>query len=220
MPDKTAFFTLYEELGLEAGCSLEDFKRAYRRRVSQLHPDRGGKGADMPRLQRLNALYDTALEFHHLHGQLPGARTAQRMDDIASSAPVGPGHAAPAPTASGRRRRYLLIGASLLALSLYWLGLGSQRDGLPTLDPAGPGDSVAPGLLQAQTPSLTLGMDQALARDILGQADAESAVRWYYGASWVEFQCGKVSGWHSSSLRPLRVGQDSARAAPMQAPGC
>lgn len=220
MPDEAAFFALYEELGLEAGCSLEELKHAYRRHVSQLHPDRGGEDADTPRLQRLNALYDTALEFHQLHGLLPGARTTQHVDDIAGDIPSAPGQPPPILATSGRRRRYLLIGASLLALSLYWLGLGLQREGLPTLDPAGPGDSVAPGLLQARTPNLVLGMDQDLARSILGQPDTENMARWDYGASWVEFQCGRVSGWYSSSLRPLRVEQDSARAPRTQAPGC
>lgn len=220
MPDEAAFFALYEELGLEAGCNLEELKRAYRRHVSQLHPDRGGEDADTPRLQRLNALYDTALEFHQAHGLLPGGRTVQRVDDIAVETPIVPGQGTRVAAVSGRRHRYLLIAASLLALSLYWLGLGLQRDDLPTLDPAGPGDSVAPGLLQARAPNLALGMDQGLARSILGQPDAESAARWDYGASWVEFHCGRVTGWYSSSLRPLRVEQDSARAPGPQAPGC
>lgn len=218
MADETVFDALYEELGLRAECALDDFKRAYRRRASQLHPDHSGVAADMSRLQRLNGLYDAALDFHRTYGRLPGGRPApqiHRITAIESSDPP--------PVPSGRddrpvrRKWYLPVGAAL-ALLLYWLGL--QRGNAPSLDPAGPGDEVAPGLFQPHTLQLGLGMDQKLARDILGEPDNESATRWDYGPSWVELQCGKVIGWYSSPQRPLRVDQDSAHAAPTQAPGC
>ena len=219
MSDETAFFALYEELGLDAGCSLEDFKHAYRRRAAQLHPDRGGGDADMRRLQRLNALYDTALAFQKTHGHLPGAgnrpRALDEVGDVATTpAPAG------GLAVSGNGRRYRLIGFSLLALLLYWLGLGMKQDGTPTLDPAGPGDRVAPGLMKPELPDLALGMDKALARRVLGPADNEAGSRWDYGPSWVDFQCGKVAGWYSSPMRPLRVGGDGLRAAPAQTPDC
>lgn len=213
--DETAFFALYEELGLDARCSLEDFKQAYRRLASQLHPDRVGAGADMQRLQRLNALYDNALEFHQVHGRLPGTLPLPRP--LAS---VTTGTIEPAPAEPGRRHRWLLAGLCLLALLLYWLGLGMRHGDAPTLDPVGPGDSVAPGLLRPQVPNLALGMDAALARSILGNPDEESTLRWDYGPSWVEFQCGKVIGWYSSPLRPLRVESDSTRTPAAQIPGC
>lgn len=216
MSDETTFFALYEELGLDAGCSLEDFKQAYRRRASQLHPDRAGADTDVQRLQRLNALYGNALEFHQIHGRLPGNRQPSRPMPVAE-----PAVAELAPVESSRHsRRWLLIGISLMALLLYWLGLGMRNGNAPTLDPVGPGDQVAPGLFQPQAPALTLGMDAALARTTLGKPDEESTGRWDYGPSWVEFQCGKVVGWYSSPLRPLRVERDSARATPAQAPGC
>lgn len=217
--DETSFFALYEELGLDAGCSLEDFKHAYRRRAAQLHPDRGGSGADVQRLQRLNVLYDNALAFQQTHGRLPGGRMRAPMANPAAATPdyqpaSGIGEVAPA---SGRGRGLRLAGLLLLTLLLYWLGLGMKEGGAPSLDPAGPGDHVAPGLLQPQMPDLALGMDKALARKVLGPADNESASRWDYGPSWVEFQCGQVTGWYSSPMRPLRVANDTARA---QAPRC
>lgn len=216
MSDQTDFVALYEELGLDAECSMEDFKRAYRRRVSQLHPDHTGRGTDMPRLQRLNHMYETALEFHQSYGRLPGATTPHPQ--TAARSRMAAAHAcestdAPendAPMAGFMyRRRYLLL-LALFALLLYWLG--AQRSGSPTLDPAGPGDEVAPGLLAPQAPRLALGMDQAQARRILGEPDDEHAARWDYGPSWVEFQCGKVASWYSSPLRPLRVGDQDAHA--------
>lgn len=84
MSDDTDFIALYRELGLSAQCDLAEFKRAYRKRVTQLHPDHQGQDGDMPRLQKLNRMYDAALDFHREHGRLPGAapaRTAPRMAD-------------------------------------------------------------------------------------------------------------------------------------------
>ncbi len=218
MPDETVFDALYEELGLRAECALDDFKRAYRRRASQLHPDHSGVAADMSRLQRLNGLYDAALDFHRAHGRLPGGRHASQVCRVTATEALDQPPASPEQVDRPvRRRRYLIAGAAL-ALLLYWLGL--QRGGAPSLDPAGPGDEVAPGLFQPHALQLGLGMDEKLARDILGEPDDESATRWDYGPSWVELQCGKVAGWYSSPQRPLRVDQDSAHAAPTQTPGC
>ena len=222
MPEETAFLALYEELGLDAGCSLEDFKRAYRRRAAQLHPDRGGVGVDVRRLQRLNVLYGDALVFHQAHGRLPGSPT--RAGTVNTGTVFAEPSLAPdldtLPLAPGRNRRWWPAALFLLALLLYWFGLGIKQDGPPSLDPAGPGDHVAPGLFQPQAPSLALGMDKTLARTVLGQPDSETTARWDYGSSWVEFQCGKVTAWYSSPLRPLRVDMDSARAPSAQAPGC
>ena len=212
--DETAFFALYEELSLDVGCSLGELKHAYRRRASQLHPDRGGMHSDVQRLQRLNALYDSALEFHRTHGRLPGNLPRPRIFVPAEPSPGA------SPPAVPKQRRWLLAGTCLLALLLYWLGLSMRSGEAPSLDPVGPGDRVAPGLLQPHAPDLALGMDKHLARKLLGQPDEESAMRWDYGPSWVEFQCGKVIGWYSSPLRPLRVDQNNPHAAPAQSRGC
>ena len=212
--DETAFFALYEELSLDIGCSLGELKHAYRRRASQLHPDRGGTHSDVRRLQRLNALYDSALEFHQTHGRLPGDLPRPRTFTPAEPPPDI------APPAVPRQRRWLPAGACLLALFLYWLGLSMQPGDAPSLDPAGPGDRVAPGLLQPHAPDLVLGMDKYLARKVLGEADEESGTRWNYGPSWVEFQCSKVIGWYSSPMRPLPVGQDNPHAVPARSQGC
>ena len=214
MSDETAFFALYEELSLDVGCSLGELRYAYRRRASQLHPDRGSKHSDVQRLQRLNALYDSALEFHRTHGRLPGNLPPPRTF-VPAEPPPGA-----SPSAVPKRHRWLLAGACLLALLLYWLGLGMRSGDLPSLDPVGPGDRVAPGLLQPHAPDLALGMDKHLARKLLGKPDEESAMRWDYGPSWVEFQCGKVIGWYSSPMHPLRVDQETPHAAPVRSQGC
>jgi hypothetical protein len=73
-PDLTL---LYSELGLEPNCSLEQFQLAYRRRISELQPNRLGGGAQSPEsaflLRDLIGLYTTANRFHRRYGRLPGA---------------------------------------------------------------------------------------------------------------------------------------------------
>ena len=249
MSDDTDFVALYNELGLDAECGMLHFKHAYRRRVMQLHPDHQRHPADVARLQRLNRMYAAALEFHRLHGRLPGASrpTPVAADEDVDAVPLPdslPPAATPAFAASGpawargqepandvdidsepapvtgfpRRRRYLLM-LALLALVLYWWG--AQKTATPSLDPAGPGDAVSPGLGAPEVASrLAVGMDGKQARRILGEPDGEHAARWDYGPSWVEFRCGRVVGWYSSPLRPLRVDEESAQAATTEVPHC
>lgn len=75
---KQDFARLYSELGLRPGCSLSELKHAYRRRIAELHPDRGGMPAPRPGDTRLPltdliALYAAASDFHQRYGRLPGA---------------------------------------------------------------------------------------------------------------------------------------------------
>ena len=73
-PDLTL---LYSELGLEPNCSLEELQLAYRRRISELQPNRMREGSPLPEspflLRDLIGLYTTASRFHRRYGRLPGA---------------------------------------------------------------------------------------------------------------------------------------------------
>lgn len=235
MSDDTDFVALYDELGLDAECSMASFKHAYRRRIAKLHPDHFGAPPDISRLQRLNRLYSAALEFHRLHGRLPGASRTIGAAPVRSvhqdggsrtygardgdDAQVAAGASLPASSSTAgaipmagfpRRRRYLLM-LGLLALLLYWLG--AQRTSVPTLDPEGPGDAVQPGLLAPDAGKrVAVGMDREQVRRILGTPVSEHEQRWEYGPSWIEFRCGKVTSWYASPLYPLRVEDDSAAA--------
>jgi hypothetical protein len=46
-------------LGVQLPCSKEELQKAYRHKVKQLHPDRGG---DRKRFMRLQAVFEEALE--------------------------------------------------------------------------------------------------------------------------------------------------------------
>ena len=81
-PDLTL---LYSELGLKPDCSLAELQLAYRRRISELQPNRMSGGSQSPEssvvLRDLIGLYTTASRFHRRYGRLPGAapqRSAMR----------------------------------------------------------------------------------------------------------------------------------------------
>ena len=46
MSEDTDFVSMYEELGLDAECGMDAFKQAYRRLMSQHHPDKLGDVPD------------------------------------------------------------------------------------------------------------------------------------------------------------------------------
>ena len=122
------FSRLYAELNLRPDCSLEEFKRAYRRRVAELHPDRRGAGApaigdDEFSLSELTSLYGLAMQFLKQHGRLPGGPV---LHAARARATIGyPGsHSLRAPPSSGdgfanvsRRSWFVLL--VLMAIAAY-----------------------------------------------------------------------------------------------------
>ncbi|GAB3384699.1 hypothetical protein [Lysobacter fragariae] len=74
---KTDLTLLYSQLGLRPNCSLAEFQLAYRRRISELQPNRQAGTPPPPEslaaLRDLIGLYTTASRFHRRYGRLPGA---------------------------------------------------------------------------------------------------------------------------------------------------
>lgn len=217
MADDTDFVALYDELGLDAECSLADFKHAYRRRVAKLHPDLTGNSSDVSRLQRLNRLYAAALDFQHLHGRLPGAshsgatRTHSHLPrphppSASASAPAEPANVA----GSSRHWRYLLL-MGLVVLVVYCSSRHTAS--VPAFDlQTGSGTSQLKSPEPVTAEFVEVGMGAEQVRKIQGEPFNSHEYRWEYGPSWIQFECNKVVEWYSSPLHPLQVrGANAAR---------
>lgn len=205
------FLRLYQELNLPSGASLEELKRAYRRRVSELHPDRltQSEAATTRRaaekLQELTVLYGAAIEFHGRHGRLPGGVALRRAP---YETPAPPSRVPPAAPARSSRR--LLFGIPLLILCgwIFWAAQYPDEDASSSTEEA---PAEAPPALAMQAPphepmlhALDFGMPMREVLVLEGEPLIRSESRWEYGPSWISFEKGKVSDWYSSPLRPLR----------------
>ena len=88
-PDLTL---LYSQLGLKPDCTLAELQLAYRRRISELQPNRLEAGAQSPEssalLRNLIWLHTTASRFHRRYGRLPGAAATRRAAAESSGATV------------------------------------------------------------------------------------------------------------------------------------
>jgi hypothetical protein len=122
---KRDFAQLYAQLDLAPGCSLEEFKRAYRRRIADQHPDRPGAGEAMPETQiplpELIPLYVAAIRFHRQHGRLPGAMPGRFPGNGPATARTSwpspaPANAPPDTPTTPTAHRTLVVALLLLAL--------------------------------------------------------------------------------------------------------
>ena len=209
------FLRLYEELGLAPDASLDDLKRAYRRRVSELHPDRHLDAADevsrgaAERLQHLTVMYAAATDFHRQHGRLPGAQTIRRPAAVQATPSPTP------PRTTRRHRSRTLAWLVLLVVAGLWL---TTRP--PAVDEAttGPIDSAPPPgtPLAGKPPPAARGLEVGMAAEqvlaLEGEPVTRGSDRWGYGPSWIAFdKDNKVSEWYSSPLRPLKVARTRSR---------
>lgn len=209
----TDFLRLYEELGLPSDATLDALKQAYRRRVSELHPDRShDKDPKAARraaesLQRLTAMYAAATTFHRRHGRLPGASVAPGR--IRATTRIPPRSASP----PARRRSRRIVWFGLIAAIAAWLLFRpSTQDAPPEIAVSADHDAIAPMRPRTRVPAraLATGMTSDEVLLLEGAPVTRSGDRWSYGPSWIAFDDGKVISWYSSPLRPLK----SARSRP------
>lgn len=227
------FSRLYSLLGIQPGCSLEEFKHAYRRRIAELHPDRTNPTDPQARtavaLNDLNSMYDAAMRFHKQHGRLPGAMPLPR--NIVTPAPV-PVSAISMPDPpvsassgevdtgtvtdkdSGRLTLVLLLLLSALLGLLIWSSLmekgGVAATGTNTLTQDGGSDAR-----EALTSRLELGMDKESVIAIQGNPVSVRGEEWYYGPSWLRFEDNRLVDWNSSPLYRLKTGSASQVPEPV-----
>ncbi|MGE7136597.1 J domain-containing protein [Luteibacter sp. NPDC031894] len=215
MADDIDFIDLYGKLRLEPGCSLEDFKRAYRRNVALWHPDRRrGSRADVlaaARLQRLTVQYGAAMEFHRRHGRLPGTPLSTRVAESAlASVETGPPaspdpapepHRSPIPV-RGHAPRWWFLAVGVVSAAVAWSLWPTDLP--PDVET---GQAVIPRLGKGavEAPMLSLGMTPEEVVAIQGEPLRRGDERWEYGPSWVRFEHGSLIDWYSSPLAALRV---------------
>ena len=203
------FAKLYAELGIDPDCGMDAFKRAYRRRVAELHPDRPAASRRNPDLLiALNLGYAAVLDFHRSQGRIPGAAPPPSEASVHGFPPTSPAplRATSAPAAPASRRspriRVLLLPVLLIIAAIWhWL---------PDFDEPPPDTANVTASTKAPAPALArvqLGMDADTVIALLGEPVSRDASRshWIYGPSWLRFECGHVADWYSSPLRPLSV---------------
>ena len=99
------FSLLYSELELPPDCTLDEFRRAYHRRITALHPDHNGGDPPSPEAQavlaRLISTYVAVKRFHRQYGRMPGAPTRPSAMYAAGSDPSLPSRSGlPVPVAA------------------------------------------------------------------------------------------------------------------------
>jgi hypothetical protein len=208
MPITTDFLLLYAELKVNPDtCTLDHFKRAYRRRVAELHPDRAqGKPnpTAMVRLQNLTRLHDEAMRFHDRHGRLPGSNQGAQTGPTDTPPPRAAMAQAEPPRSAARS--ILIVVLILAGLAVLWLLLPDET-GDDTAEPEQV--SVAATAAAGQPAVLSVGMDEGDVRRIQGEPAFLSTDVWEYGPSYIRFEKHKVVGWYSSPLYPLKTGTPS-----------
>ena len=206
MPDPSSPLDDLTRLGLPAGAPIDALKPAWRRAVSALHPDRNGPQADRE-LAEVNAAFQRLQAFERRHGRLPGHRDAP-----------------PRPSPSSRRGspRWMVGSLAIAAAALIlWPqshpGDGPNRPGDEgAMDDSAPPPAVAsyPASIGLPPDRLEVGLAPEAVELLAGPPLFRSAERWEYGPSEVRFTDGKVSGWYSSALRPLPVGDTPSFPVP------
>lgn len=206
MANDTDFIALYQDLGIQSGCALEEFRTAYRRRVAQLHPDRQPLPEDRTdQLQQLNAMYAAAMQFYLQHGRLPGAAGSTVRRPVFHAQRGEPS----LPDVPRVHRHYLRWSLALIACTaavVFWNVHDDQGQ-----SPAGSGTNEEAvdqprGSRMLLASRIELGMTAAQVLAIQGEPVARNATLWEFGPSWITFECGTVSDWYSSRMRPLKVG--------------
>ena len=137
--------SIYSELDLQPNCSLEDFQRAYRRRIAELHPDRPGPTSheNQAALRDLIWVYAMVTRFHRRYGRMPGGYPPQMRRHAWPGSGQAPDQSQTShdPDGSDVRRRgatltlvFLFVALVILLASWSWLtmgGSGSKRGAWP-----------------------------------------------------------------------------------------
>jgi hypothetical protein len=214
--DRFDFHADYELLGIDPGGGLDAVRQAYRRAVQRVHPDRAH--ADDPggaAMVAINLAYGRLCAFHREYGRLP-------MEPHATMGAAVAPRAAPPPRHANRARAGVLAAFLMLAgVGTAWLlAAGSSgevatdavgappREAVPLAMPA-----VVPGNPPDALDGIRLGDSAARVHRVLGAPILADRELWEYGPSHVRFERGRVVGWYSSPMKPLKIAGEPAPPA-------
>lgn len=215
------FLDDYALLGIDPGSGLDAVRQAYRRAVQRVHPDRAqADDPDGAAMVAINLAYRRLCAFHREYGRLP----LQPHPTMAAAAQ--PRKVAAARGAHRARSGVLAVFLLLLGAGAAWLlaagapgerapeaiGGGAQQAALPPLLAPAPPERGGP---DAESDGIRIGDSAARVRRVLGPPILADRELWEYGPSHVRFERGRVVGWYSSPMKPLKV----AGAAGAQGPG-
>ncbi len=220
---KPDFPLLYSQLGLNPDCSLDELKRAYRRRIAELHPDRQPQlPANDMALSDLNSIYALALRFHKQHGRLPGGKSpvAERTKTAARAQAPEPAPreralvaAASPETGTGaipprNFTLWILLVLAILIVSLFLDSYSSKTAAEPKFPRS---ENARPTTVNPDAfVQLEIGMRAADVVALQGRPVRVRGEDWDYGPSWLRFDGrGRLVDWHSSPLRPLKAATES-----------
>lgn len=190
---------LYEELGVRPDQGVESLTARYRQRVRAIHPDlRAGADTDGNDLGWLTRSYREAVAFERRHGRLPGA--SARPAAVPAAAQRGASWPRAAVLRARNRRsrgaggrwRWILAGGALATVLL--VGAGEVRERW-----------LLAGRAMEPVATIGVGSTEHEVLRIEGAPLRRDGARWHYGASWIEFDDGRVVRWHSATVRPLQV---------------
>lgn len=133
------FTALYSSLGVDPDCEVETLKRLFRRRIAELHPDRGARLSE----EELMMLYLEALRFHRRHGRFPGARASSSIrlrgtDRLARHRDAVAVVMTPREEDASKRQAMTITLLTLLGLALLGLGVWAIDDADPATAGTGP----------------------------------------------------------------------------------
>ncbi len=141
--------SIYSQLDLHPSCSLEEFQRAYRKRISELPPDRQDGAVRSPDpqalLRNLIWVYATVNRFHRRYGRMPGGYPTNERRALSSMAippnrPYIPSDEGEVGGEDGRRSTLtlavLFIALLILVASWSWSESGGSRRARSNLAPA------------------------------------------------------------------------------------
>jgi len=212
------FDMLYHHLGIQPGCTLDQFKQSYRRYLAEAHPDRiarnlaeddlqGNDAAKRLDLPEITVLYKQAIDFHQTHGRLPGAvMQASKGMKSASMHFADPDTVIPSSSGYPNPSRR---GTAVLFVILATLAIATWQT---SSEHATPEESTSSNhTLETENKStrvggrLELGMDDEQVRAIQGAPVRINGDEWEYGPSWLRFEKGRLVDWYSSPLYRLRT---------------